>query len=61
MTNCLPHRCRHSFSTELLVKTRDLRLVQEAMDHEDIRSTAIYTKVTSARLREGIGQLDWVL
>jgi site-specific recombinase XerD len=30
----------------------------EAMDHEDIRSRAIYTKVTSARLRDGIGQLD---
>jgi site-specific recombinase XerC len=40
--NCLPHRFRHSFGTEPLVKTRDLRLVHEAMGHEDIGSTAIY-------------------
>jgi site-specific recombinase XerD len=57
--NCLPHRLRHTFGTELLVKTRDLRLVQEAMGHEDISSTAVYTKVTQDRLREGIGQLPW--
>jgi len=44
--NCLPQRFRHSFGTGLLVKTRDLRLVQEAMGHEDIASTALYTKVT---------------
>jgi site-specific recombinase XerD len=31
------------------------------MGHEDIGSTAIYTKITSARLREGIGQFDWGL
>jgi site-specific recombinase XerD len=56
---CLPHRFRHSFGTELLIKTKDLRLVQEALGHEDISSTAIYTKVTQERLREGIAQLDW--
>lgn len=57
--NCLPHRFRHSFGTELLEQTNDVRLVQEAMGHEDISSTAIYTKVTQKRLREGVERLTW--
>lgn len=40
-----PHSLRHTFGTELLNRGEDLRVVQELMGHEDIRSTTIYTKV----------------
>lgn len=55
--NCQPHRFRHTFGTELLLATKDLRLVQEAMGHADIKSTTVYTEVTAERVRGGIAQL----
>jgi len=55
---CLPHRFRHSFATRLLEAGVDIRLIKEAMGHEDISSTAIYTQVTDAKLAAAIGKLD---
>jgi integrase/recombinase XerC len=49
------HSLRHSFATELLARTGDLRLVQAAMCHASIMSTTIYTQVDRARLREVVG------
>jgi site-specific recombinase XerD len=40
-----PHRFRHTFATDLLDRKVDIRLVQLLLDHEDIRSTTIYTRV----------------
>jgi integrase/recombinase XerD len=57
VTSCLPHRFRHTFGTNLLEACRDLRLVQEALGHADIKSTTIYTKVTDERLRGAITAL----
>lgn len=54
---CVPHRFRHTFGTELLLATSDLRLVQEAMGHADIKSTTVYTEVTQPRLRAAITTL----
>jgi site-specific recombinase XerC len=56
---CTPHRFRHAFGTALLEATKDLRLVQEAMGHRSIQSTAIYTRVSSSRLRSAISGLSW--
>jgi site-specific recombinase XerD len=56
---CIPHRFRHSYATELLEATSDLRVVQEALGHQSIVSTQIYTRVRSERLRQAVNLLPW--
>jgi len=59
IANCIPHRFRHSFGTELLRKTNDVRTVQEALGHADIGSTIGYTALADDRLAKAIGTLAW--
>jgi integrase/recombinase XerC len=49
------HAMRHTFASNLLQRTGDLRLVQAALNHASIVSTTIYTSVDRARLRRGVG------
>lgn len=59
VADCTPHRFRHTFGTKLLELTKNLRLVQEAMDHEDISSTTIYTKVVPGDVGRAMSALPW--
>ena len=54
ITGRSPHSLRHAFASELLHKTGDLRLVQNALCHASIASTTIYAQVDRGRLRAAI-------
>lgn len=59
VTSCLPHRFRHSFATRLLQQDVNLRTIQAAMGHADIKSTTIYTRVHDAQIDEALRRLEW--
>jgi integrase/recombinase XerD len=52
-----PHTLRHTFATDLYEQTQDLLLVKDAMGHEDIATTTIYTQISNKRLEQAMKNL----
>lgn len=52
--NIHPHTLRHTFATDLLRKTKNLRLVQKALGHSSITTTTIYTHIVDEELEEAL-------
>lgn len=51
-----PHALRHLFGAQMVDQDVDLRTIQTLLGHADIKTTQIYTAVTTARLSRVIDQ-----
>ena len=52
--HCHLHLFRHTFCTDLLRSQKNLRLVQKAAGHQDIKTTTIYTHIVDEELEEAM-------
>lgn len=48
--NISPHTCRHTFATDLLRQTKNIRLVQRSLGHSQLNTTMLYTYISDPEL-----------
>lgn len=57
-TKVTPHMLRHTFGRLCVESKLNLRVTQRIMGHSDIRTTQIYTYVSSQAMKDSIGQIN---
>lgn len=56
--NLSAHDLRHTFATRFHAKVNDIVKLKEAMDHDSIQTTMIYTHVLDDELKKAINEVD---
>lgn len=54
------HTLRHSFATHLLESGTDIRIIQQLLGHNSIKSTQIYTQLSSSKISEIKSPIDYI-
>ncbi|MCF8000750.1 MAG: tyrosine-type recombinase/integrase [Halanaerobiales bacterium] len=52
-----PHKLRHTFATMLYNKTKNIKVLQDLLGHENISTTQIYTHTDQKQKKEAIDEL----
>lgn len=49
-----PHKFRHTYATKLLSTSKNLRIVQKALGHNDISTTQVYTHIIDEEMESAL-------
>lgn len=52
-----PHKLRHTFASMLYRQTKDIKVLQDLLGHEDISTTQIYTHVDTEEKKSAINEM----